>query len=248
MTEFRFYAELGDFLPQFWRGRSFEHAVNNRQSVKHVIEALGVPHTEIGLLLINGEAAGLDCQLGVNDRVAVLPVLRHLMLSSASETYRFAADAHLGRLARYLRFSGFDTLWDNAWDDAELAGVASREGRVVLTRDRALLMYKVVLAGCYLRDKEPLAQLADVASRYALDVCGVLPGRCLECNALLEVVTKNAVMNQLLPGTLAGFDEFWLCSVCRRVFWRGSHWKRMRGAVDAVARSIGVANPVCARS
>ena len=238
-VEFRFYAELGDFLPLERRGRSFEHPVAPHQSAKHVIEALGVPHGEVGLLLINGETAAMDCRLAANDRVAVLPVLRRLMKPEAASVAGFAADVHLGRLARYLRFAGFDTRWQSTWDDAELVAVAASEKRVVLTRDRALLMHKALQAGCYLRDKEPLAQLADVAWRYALDLCAGRPARCLECNGGLEEIRKPDVASQLLPGTLAGFDAFWRCTGCRRVFWRGSHWKHLRASLEKAAHAAG---------
>jgi uncharacterized protein with PIN domain len=238
VVEFRFYAELGDFLSPRRRGRSIKLAVAGHQTVKHVVEVLGVPHTEVGLLLINGEPAAMASRLAPGDRVAVLPTLRCLTAAPCGELRRFAADSHLGRLARYLRFAGFDTLWDNGWDDANLVAVAGMEGRIVLSRDRALLMHKALLAGCYLRDKEPLAQLSDVASRYALDLCGKQTGRCLECNTPLLSVPKEEVAAQLLPGTLEGFDVFWRCPDCSRVFWQGSHWKRMRAVVDAVGRML----------
>lgn len=237
-VEFRFYAELGDFVPPARRGVGFACEVAGHQSVKHAIEALGVPHTEVGLLLVNGQEAGLDRRLQPGDRLAVLPALRRLMPHGETETPCFAADAHLGRLARYLRFAGFDTLWDNGWVDAHLAAVAGGDGRIVLTRDRALLMHRVIQAGFFVRDGSPLAQLADVAGRYALDLVNKRPARCLECNGELVAVDKSDVAAQLLPGTLAGFDAFWRCPGCRRVFWRGSHWKRMRAAVDGVARAI----------
>ena len=236
--ELRFYAELADFLPGALRGRSFEHAVATHETVKHIIEALGVPHTEVGLLLVNGETVTMDQRLETNDRVAVFPALRRLAPPCGVQA-RFAADAHLGRLARYLRFCGFDTLWDNAWDDANLVAVAAGEARVVLTRDRALLMHRALPQGCYLRDTAPLAQLADVGARYALDLGSGKPARCLECNERLDRAPKRDVAGGLLPGTLAGFDEFWRCGRCDGVFWRGSHWRRMREAVDGVARVIG---------
>lgn len=238
VIELRFYAELADFLRSALRGRSFEHAVATHETVKHIIEALGVPHTEVGLLLVNGETTAMDRRLEANDRVAVFPALRRLAPPCGIEP-RFAADAHLGRLARYLRFCGFDTLWDNAWDDANLVAVAAREARVVLTRDRAMLMHRALPQGCYLRDTAPLAQLADVGARYALQLGGGHPARCLECNEPLDYVSKQEVADRLLPGTLAGFDEFWRCGRCNGVFWRGSHWRRMREAVDGVARAIG---------
>ncbi len=233
MAEFRFYAELGDFLPSALRGRSFTQAVAAHQSAKHAIEALGVPHTEVALLLVNGQPASLTCRLAPDDRIAVLPALRRL-LPQTNNPPRFIADAHLGRLARHLRFAGYDTLWHNAWEDMELVAIAGRERRIVLTRDRALLMHRALEAGCYLRDPEPLAQLADVAGRYGLDLGMRQPSRCLECNGLPLPVAKDEVAALLQPRTCAGFAEFWRCPQCARVYWRGSHWRRMRAAIEAV--------------
>ncbi|WP_157269659.1 Mut7-C RNAse domain-containing protein [Azohydromonas aeria] len=233
--EFRFYAELGDFLAPPRRGRAFEHAVAPHESAKHAIEALGVPHTEVALLLVNGQPAPLETRLRPGDRVAVLPALRRLDPAAPDAAWRFIADAHLGRLARWLRFAGFDTLWHNAWDDAELVAIAAAEGRTVLTRDRALLMRREVVKGACLRDDDPLAQLADVARRFSLPLREAGPSRCLECNAVPVPVAKAEVEAQLLPRTRAAFDAFWRCPGCARVFWHGSHWRRMREAVGAVA-------------
>ncbi len=238
MAEFRFYAELADFLPIHQRGCTFRRLVRPNQSVKHVIEAIGVPHTEVGLVLVNGEVVELNWRLIDPDRIAVFPALSHLMPPEQIGCRRFAADAHLGRLARYLRFAGFDTLWDNAWEDTELVAVAADQGRVILTRDRDLLMHKAVSSGCYVRGKDTLAQLADVAHRYSLDLLHPASGRCLECNLPLQVAAKSAVIDRVPLRTGAVFDTFWYCDGCERVYWRGSHWQRMHQAIDTVAHQL----------
>jgi len=238
LAEFRFYAELADFLPMHRRGCTFHRVVRPNQSAKHVIEALGVPHTEVGLMLVNGEAAELSRRLMEQDRVAVFPAWSHLMPSEHSRERRFAADSHLGRLARYLRFAGFDTLWDNAWDDAELVAVAAGQGRVILTRDRDLLMHRLVTSGCYVRGKDTQAQLADVAHRYSLDLLHPASGLCLECNLPLQPTAKDAVIDRVPPRAGAVFDTFWRCDGCERVYWRGSHWKRMHQAIATVAHQL----------
>ena len=239
--QIRFYAELGDFLPPWRRGRAFDIEVAPHQSAKHAIEALGVPHTEIALLLVDDRPVSLDTRLHGAQRVAVLPAMRRLMPEMPSGARRFIADAHLGRLARWLRFAGFDTLWHNAWDDAELVALAAVQERIVLTRDRALLMHRDVHAGCWLRDGDPLAELADVARRYALPLHESGPSRCLECNDIPAPVPKAEVQAQLQPRTRDCFDAFWRCPGCSRVFWRGSHWRRMREAVQGVTKGVGVA-------
>lgn len=232
MACFRFYAELNDFLAPARRGHDFEHPVAPHESAKHAVESLGVPHTEIGLLLVNGTPSPLDVRLQPLDRVAVLPALRRLALQPPPAAPRFTADAHLGRLARLLRFAGYDTRWHAAGSDAELARQASLEARIVLTRDRALLMHREVQAGCWLRDTEPLAQLADVGRRYALALDAGRPSRCLACNAQPLPCPKARVLAQLPERTRGCFDAFWRCPGCARIYWRGSHWRRLHATVE----------------
>jgi hypothetical protein len=233
VTEFVFHGELVDLVPPAWRGRPIACATGPHQTAKHAIEALGVPHTEIGHVAVNGETRPISSLLAADDRVDVFPLAPP---QPGGDPPRFIADAHLGRLARYLRFAGCDTLWTNAWDDAELVAIAAREGRVALTCDRALLMHRALAAGCWLRSQQPLAQIGEVARRYGLILAGARPSRCLECNALPLPVAKEEVDTDLLPGTRAGFAEFWRCPGCRRIYWRGSHWRRMRAALAAVDR------------
>lgn len=231
MAEFVFHGELADLLPPAWRGRPIARATAPYQNAKHAIEALGVPHTEIGHVAVNGEKRPISSSLAADDRVEVFPPAP---VPPGSDPLRFIADAHLGRLARYLRFAGCDTLWANAWKDAELVAIAAREGRVALTCDRALLMHGALAAGCWLRSREPLAQLREVARRYGLILSGRRPSRCLECNALPLPTERANVVAELLPGTRSAFTDFWRCPGCRRIYWRGSHWHRMRAALAAV--------------
>lgn len=240
MPVLRFYAELNDFLAPGRRGRDFAHRSAPHESAKHLIESLGVPHTEVGLVLLDGEPVGLDRRpLGDGERLAVFPHFRTLELSAPDDAAgeaappRFVADAHLGRLARYLRFAGLDTLYRNDWPDAELVAAARDEDRIVLTRDRDLLMHREVRRGCYLHAVEPLAQLGELARRLRLDLDGEegLASRCLLCNAPLEAVAKAEVADRLPPRTRQHFDAFWRCPGCCRVYWRGSHWTRLQQEV-----------------
>lgn len=235
MPEFIFHPELTCLLPIALRGHPVVCAVAPHQTIKHAIEALGVPHTEIGLVAVNGQKRPISGRLAPDDRVEVFPPTPPTL--TEHEPPRFIADAHLGRLARYLRFAGIDTLWKNAWDDAELVAIAASDGRIALTCDRALLMHRALPAGCYLRSRQPLVQLAEVARRYSLTLASPRPSRCLECNAIPLPVAKDEIVAELLPRTLAAFDEFWRCPGCRRSYWRGSHWQRMRASLEAVDRT-----------
>ena len=238
---FRFYGELGGFLPRARRGRAFAASCAHAASAKHMVEALGVPHTEVGLLLVNGESSGFERPLEEGDRVAVYPNFGRFDVASLSRVRpvsgaapRFVADAHLGGLARLLRMAGFDTLYDNRYRDEEIVAIALDEDRVVLTRDRALLKRRAVEHGCYLHAIKPAAQLRELFGRLGLAASTRPFSLCLHCNLALRAADKAAVLDGLPPSVRALHEEFQACDACRRVFWKGSHHKRMRALLDAV--------------
>jgi hypothetical protein len=235
----RFYAELGDLVAAERRGREFTHIYPAGGSVKDLVEGLGVPHTEVDLILVNGVSVGLSHQIGDGDRVSVYPVFEALDISAVTavrpgalrETC-FAADVHLGRLAGYLRLGGFDTLYRNDWDDADLARAASVEHRILLTCDRGLLKRSAVTHGYLVRAVQPRAQLTEVLKRFDLWSSLRPFTRCSECNGLVEQVAKEEVAASLPPRTAAGHEEFWRCSGCRRVYWRGTHYGSLKRLFD----------------
>jgi uncharacterized protein with PIN domain len=153
---------------------------------------------------------------------------------------RFVADAHLGGLARLLRMAGFDTVYDNALDDAEIERISGSDERIVLTRDRDLLKRRSISRGCYVYAQKPAAQLSEILTR--LDLAGSLRplSRCLKCNAPLVSVDKAQVIDALPPRVRDRQHDFSTCQVCRRVFWEGSHWRQMRERLaKAVAAVTG---------
>jgi uncharacterized protein with PIN domain len=231
---FRFYSELNDFLPRERRGRQITTPCARMATTKHMIEALGVPHTEVELLLVNGESAGLDLLLEEGDRVAVYPRFTRFDVASLAPApslppgrIRFVADAHLGGLARLLRMAGFDTIYDNGLRDDQVEVLAVEEERVVLTRDRELLKRRTIDYGCYVRALKAQAQLREVFERLGLAERARPFTRCLHDNALLRFVAKDAVRDRLPPQVAATQEEFSTCDVCGRVYWKGSHWQRM---------------------
>ena len=153
---FRFYEELNDFLAPDRRKRDIEFVCACAATTKHMIEALGVPHTEVELILVNGESVGFGRVLKDGDRVTVYPKCETLDITPLLRVRhyplrisRFVADTHLGGLARLLRIAGFDTLYDNGFRDSEIAAISARDDRIVLTRDRGLLMRREITHGCY---------------------------------------------------------------------------------------------------
>lgn len=147
---------------------------------------------------------------------------------------RFLLDCHLGRLNAHLRMLGFDCSYQNDYDDAMMTGIAQREARILLTRDRRLLMRKVIQHGYCLRSLEPLEQLTEVVQRFDLTDKIQPFHRCLRCNHPLEPVDKEAVIDRLEPLTKLYFDEFHICPACRQIYWKGSHYERMLKLVERI--------------
>ncbi len=229
-ARFRFYEELNDFLPPDRRRRDFDHAFDGRPAIKDAIESLGVPHVEVDLILVDGRSVGFGHPLDDGVRVAVYPMFESLDIGPVTRLRerplrdpRFVCDVHLGKLARRLRVLGFDTLWRDDYEDAEIARLAADERRCVLTRDVDLLKRKAVDRGYWLRGTEILGQVEEVVRR--LDLLSRLAPftRCPRCNGLIEAVEKAEIESDLEPETRRRFDEFKRCRDCRRIYWKGSH-------------------------
>jgi uncharacterized protein with PIN domain len=184
---------------------------------------------------------GLEEPIAAGDRVSLYPLFEALDVAPAlrlrprplRET-RFLVDAHLGRLARYLRLLGFDTRFHNDLGDPALVQLARAEHRILLTRDRALLMHRALSHGCYLRAGPTWVQLEYLIRR--LDLVGSLNPftRCMRCNGLLAPVTQAEVVEALPLRVRAGFERFWRCGGCEQVYWQGSHYQRLAARIRAL--------------
>jgi uncharacterized protein with PIN domain len=245
-AEFRFYAELNDFLPRSRRGTSFVHRFFGSPSVKDAIESLGVPHAEVDLILADGESVGFSFGLRDGVRVAVYPVFESIDVGPLTRVrpaplrdLRFVLDGHLGRLARHLRMAGFDVLWRREAADEELASISAAERRVLLTRDRGLLKRSAVTHGYFVREVEPARQLAEVVRRFDLARAVAPFRRCLRCNDLLEPVPKEAVAERLPPRVRERHDDFRRCPACGRIYWAGTHHRRMTRLLEDVLTRRG---------
>ncbi|MFC5547338.1 Mut7-C RNAse domain-containing protein [Massilia aerilata] len=243
-ASFRFYGNLNDFLPRERRQHDIATPCARMATTKHMIEALGVPHTEVELVLVNGEPAGLDLLLEEGDRVSVYPHFTRLDVAGLAPApalppgrLRFVADAHLGGLARLLRMAGFDTIYDNSLSGDQVEALAVEEKRLVLTRDRELLKRRTIAHGCYVRALKAQAQLREVFERLGLAERARPFTRCLHDNAPLRTVPKAEVLARLPPQVAAAKEEFSTCAVCGRVYWKGSHWERMSGMLAQAARN-----------
>ena len=148
---------------------------------------------------------------------------------------RFIADAMLGRLARWLRVLGFDTTYDPAIDDPELVSISAAESRVLLTRDRHLVAHRRPARALLITVDDPLEQLREVIATYKLAPPAELFTRCLVCNSMLRAATENeeATLRAGAARELRGPVRH--CSGCERMYWAGSHTRRMR---ETLAREL----------
>lgn len=239
----RAYAELNDLLPADRRFREFGYPMTGGSNVKHLVESAGIPHTEIGLLLLNGEPAGFEAAACSGDRVSVFPAFSSLepafpqpLRPELDDPGRFVLDIHLGKLATILRLLGFDALFPGDVDDSVLAGISSAESRILLTCDRMLLKRRSVIHGCLVRSRFPEAQARQVIDRF--DLAGAVNpfSRCPSCSCLLDFAAKEDVAGQLQPLTRKYYDEFRRCRGCGAVYWKGSHY----GALRSLLARLGV--------
>src|ERR1700756_713374 len=183
----RAYAELNDFLEPERRGVTVRRPFRTHQTVKDVLEAMGIPHTEIDLILWNGNAVDFAHRPTDGDRIAVYPVFEALDIGPTARLRpvplrdpRFAVDVNLGRLARLLRVLGFDVWWSSDADDATLAGISLGERRILLTRDRGLLKRRAITHGLFVRSQQPEEQTLEVIRRLDLTQRLAPFTRCLQ--------------------------------------------------------------------
>ena len=242
LASFRFYEELNDFLPASERKRDISVPFEQRSSVKDMIESLGVPHTEIDLILANQEPVDFSYIVQDKDRISVYPVFEALDISPVNRLrprplrrVRFVLDTHLGKLARYLRMLGFDTLYDNQYSDPQLADIAcSGERRILLTRDVGLLKHKRITHGYFVRETAPRRQIREILDRFDLKGSINPFSRCVNCNGGIEKLEKHAVKGRVPPAIYERQDDFVSCRNCRQVYWKGSHYDRMLRFIAAL--------------
>lgn len=244
-AHFRFYANLRYFLS---RGNDQgDYLFHGEPSIKDAIEALGVPHPEVDLILVDGVPVNFDYHLQAGDRVSVYPLFRSLELPPSTrlrapspDPPQFVLDIHLGRLAAYLRLLGFDALYRNDYQDDQLAEIASKQNRILLTRDRGLLKRSEVCYGYCLRSSQPREQVMEVLQRFRLGA-DIRPfTRCMRCNDMLAPVGKVEVEQMLPDSVREQHQDFRRCRGCGQVYWRGSHYDRLNAFIQGVVATLGL--------
>lgn len=232
----RFYEELNDFIRADYRKKQIDRQLNHRTTVKDLIESFGVPHTEVDLILVNGTSVAFAFHVNDGDLISVYPVFESFDISGVTRlqerplrNLQFIADCHLGKLAGKMRLLGLNVEFRNNIADDELVAAVVNDKKVLLSRDRRLLMRKVIDRAYLIRSQNPDEQVAEVIRRFDLTDQLRPFTRCARCNGILERVEKAAVIHLLEPKTKQYFDDFFQCQVCRQVYWQGSHF----GAINS---------------
>ena len=238
---FRFYEELNDFLPEEKRKIRFAHNYINRASVKDVIESFGAPHTEVDLILVNGNFVGFDYLINNGDDISVFPVFESLDITNVQHLRplplrnpKFIADVHLGKLARYLRMMGFDVFYKNDFDDNEIVNLSLSEKRAILTKDRGILKRSEVTRGYWIRSIKVKEQVIEVIKRFDLKNIIKEFSRCIDCNSVLKPVSKNKIIKELPPKVSKSQADFSQCPACNKNYWKGTHHQQMLSFIQSV--------------
>ena len=246
---FIFQGDLPSFLPLQHRTGIYIARFQGRQSVKHLIESAGIPHTEVIRVKVNQKPVSMNYIVEDSDSIEVTPINETGDLDSIQEanaldsvlasSNRFILDNHLGRLAGYLRLLGFDCLYDHRLEDTALAELACQEHRILLTRDRRLLMRKIITSGYCVRSLIPEEQVVEVLKRFRLTNRIQPFRRCLRCNALLEPIGKDVILERLQPLTRQYFNDFHHCINCDQIYWKGSHYEKMLQFIHRIEQNSG---------
>ena len=246
VAHFRFYEELNDFLPSAHRKQTIEYRFDGHPGIKDPIESLGVPHSEVELIIVNGDSVGFDYQLQHGDRVAVYPVFESFdvtplvrLREQPLRQTRFVLDVNLGKLARLLRLCGFDSKYSNHYHDRDVVEIGTTEKRIILTRDRRLLYHRQITHGYWIRSTNPDRQLQEVIGRLDLYRQVRPMHRCLHCNGVIAPVAKADILSQLEPLTRRYYDTFYQCGDCRKVYWKGSHYLHMLRHLATLLEAAG---------
>ena len=244
-TYFRFYEELNDFLPEEKRKIEFEHFYIDRTSVKDMIESLGVPHTEVDLILANRKPVNFDYIINDGDHISVYPMFESFDITDVQRLRpdplrepKFVADVHLGKLTRYLRMLGFDVKYKNDYNDEEIVLISLQEKRTILTKDRGILKRNEVMHGYWVRSINVEEQTVEVIKRFDLKKLIKQFSRCMECNSLLESVSKEEIIEQIPPKVSASQQLFNVCTSCKKIYWKGTHHQKMNAFIQSVKNNI----------
>jgi len=238
---FRFYEELNDFLSPRRRKKDFQVGFKGRESVKDMIEALGVPHTEVDLILVNGKSVDFGYIIQHGDRISVYPTFESLDIKDVTRLRevplrqtRFIADINIRDIVKYMRALGLDVCYDASLSPREIIRISKRENRTILTKSRKLLKFRNVTHGIFIRPGTTVEQIRGIIDYLSLRALIEPFSRCLQCNIPLVGVSKDRILDRIPAKTREFYDEYSYCTACDRIYWKGTHYMNIKKVVDEI--------------
>lgn len=239
----RFYEELNDFLPSEKRKKKFSHKFKDNPSVKDMIESLGIPHTEVDLILVDNNSVDFSYLVQDKNEISVYPIFESFNIKKINKLRpiplretKFVLDVHLGKLARFLRMFGFDTTYKNNFCPREILKISKSEKKIILTKSRELLKIKDVTHGFCLQVSNPEKQLVQVLKRFNL-FDDITPfSRCLICNEKLKSIQKEKILDKIPTNVKKWKQKFHICPKCKKIYWKGSHHENMKKFIEKIKK------------
>ncbi len=230
-----FTKDLNFFIRSKPEKQIITYPLNRKASIKNIVESMGVPHTEIGAIVIDGDEVDFNF-IPVHSRTAHIfgitkpfdVTIPSLLRPHPLKEIRFIADVNVGKLAKLLRMSGIDTAYATSFSDKTIAAIAEKDGRVVLSKDIGLLKYRKITFGKYIKSIYPEDQLAETISFFRLKNRYRPFSLCLRCNISLQVIKKEDILSQLEPKTRKYYNKFNICPNCKKIYWQGTHHEDMK--------------------
>ena len=223
-------------------GRTITYPLSRRASIKDILESLGIPHTEIGRIMLNGQEQTFEkiAEDGQHFEIhplcpALPPTIATILRPVPLAACIFLVDINVGKLAGLLRMAGCDaeSVGPDS-GDTDTVTKAVGEGRILLTRNRELLKQRKLVFGHLVQSQEPDHQLREIFDLYGLQDQLRPFSRCIACNGLLVEVEKEAIIDRLLPLTKKYYHHFKQCSGCAKIYWHGSHHDKMEAKLKII--------------
>lgn len=234
----RFYEELNDFLPKDKKKKRFIHSFIDRASVKDLIESFGIPHTEVDMILVNGKSVSFKYLINDGDDISVYPVFESMDITNVQRLRskplrkpKFICAVHLGKLVRNMRMLGLDVYYKNNLSDEQIVKISLSERRTILTRDLGILKRSEVTHGYFVREVNPEKQLSEILNRFDLTNQIKPFSICLDCGTKLTPIKKSRALSVLPDKVKQRQSKFYLCKLCKKVYWKGSHYENMKSFI-----------------
>lgn len=235
---FRIYEELNNYLPAEQQKVWFQVSFAEGATIKDLMQMLGIPAEEIDLVLVDQQSCPLGYLLKGNERISVFPIFERLNIAPVGQLHskplrnpRFCCDVHLGKLAKYLRMLGFDTVYTPFSTAEDLQAQSIREKRILLSRSLRLIHHPAITHAYWVRSSDPDEQIKDLLKKLDLYETASPLTRCLRCNQPLETIEKKDISHQLEPNTKRFYQTFFICPHCTQLYWQGSHFEHMMAFV-----------------